>query len=422
MATAKAYDILVMGASGFTGQLVSKYLATQAPLQNFTFAVGGRNRQKIEEKMREVGVKPAAVLIADSSDEEALRKAVKQVKVVISLIGPYLIHGEPLVKVCAEEGVHYVDLTGENPFIYKTNQKYGRIALENKATIVHCCGFDSIPSDIGAFLAVQRLKQVGGDDVRAGKVRTSFRAKGGMSGGTLASIVNLRETEDKEALKVAADTYALSPIRGVHKGRPVVVGSQTFQGKTTWGAFFMMAPVNTAVVHRSWGVLESADPSSRVLAYGPRFHYDEFLKMPGPISAFLASLTFFTVFGSIFLISPIRWLVKRFGPKSGEGPSPEAQQNGWYETTTVAKSEDGQYESRVVQKTKGDPGYLATSVMISSCALCLLKDYDRLPPIAKHGGFLTPATALGNVLVERLEATGRFQFKVEDGGDARKTR
>ncbi|GEM06323.1 saccharopine dehydrogenase / Homospermidine synthase family protein [Rhodotorula toruloides] len=420
MSATKTYDILVMGASGFTGQLVSKYLATQAPLQKFTFAVGGRNRQKIEEKMREIGVEPAAVLIADSSDEEALRKAVKQVKVVISLIGPYLIHGEPLV--CAEEGVHYVDLTGENPFIYKTNQKYGRIALENKATIIHCCGFDSIPSDIGAFLAVQRLKQVGGDEVRAGKVRTAFKAKGGMSGGTLASIVNMRETEDKDAMKFAADTYALSPIRGVHKGRPVVVGSQTFQGKTTWGAFFMMAPVNTAVVHRSWGILESADPSSRVVAYGPRFHYDEFLKMPGPISSFFASLTFFTVFGSILLISPIRWLVKRFGPKSGEGPSPEVQQNGWYQTTTVAKSEDGRFESRVVQKAKGDPGYLATSVLISSCALCLLKDYDRLPPIAKHGGFLTPSTALGNVLVERLEATGRFQFSIEDGGDGGKTR
>ncbi|GAA5958344.1 hypothetical protein JCM8115_004060 [Rhodotorula mucilaginosa] len=413
------YDILVMGASGFTGQLVAKYLATQAPIQNFTWAAGGRNREKIQQKMHEVHAEPSEIFVADSNDEEALRAAVKQVKVVISLIGPYLLHGEKLVKVCAEEGTHYVDLTGETPFIYKTVKQFQRSALDSKALIVHTSGFDSIPSDLGAFLAVQRLKQAGGDETFAGPVRTAFKAKGGMSGGTLSSLLTVVE-QPKESREVASKVYALSPVQGKHKGRPVVVSSQTFRGQKTWGGFFLMAPINIPVVNRSWGILESADPSSRVLRYGPNFVYDEFMALPGPISSFIASTVMLLSFGAIALFSPVRWLLRRFGPQAGDGPSEKERENGWYEVTTVAKSDDGKLESRVVQKGKGDPGYLATSVLISSCALCLVKDYDRLPPIAKHGGFLTPATALGNVLVERLEKTGRFSFHVEDNSLVKK--
>lgn len=292
------YDILVMGASGFTGQLVAKYLASQAPLQNFTWAAGGRNREKIEQKMREVHAEPSEILVADSNDEAALRAAVKQVKVVISLIGPYLLHGEKLVKVCAEEGTHYVDLTGETPFIYKTVKQFQRSALDSKALIVHTSGFDSIPSDLGAFLAVQRLKQAGGDETFAGHVRTAFKAKGGMSGGTLSSLLTVVE-EPKESREVASKVYALSPVEGKHKGRPVVVSSQTFKGQKTWGGFFLMAPINIPIVNRSWGILESADPSSRVLRYGPNFVYDEFMAMPGPISSFVASTVMLLSFGAI---------------------------------------------------------------------------------------------------------------------------
>ena len=379
------YDILVMGASGFTGQLVAKYLATQAPLQNFTWAAGGRNREKIQQKMREVHAEPSDIFVADSNDEEALRAAVKQVKVVISLIGPYLLHGEKLVKVCAEEGTHYVDLTGETPFIYKTVKQFQRSALDSKALIVHTSGFDSIPSDLGAFLAVQRLKQAGGDETFAGPVRTAFKAKGGMSGGTLSSLLAVVE-EPKESREIASKVYALSPVEGKHTGRPVVVSSQTFRGQKTWGGFFLMAPINIPVVNRSWGILESADPSSRVFRYGPNFVYDEFMAMPGPISSFIASTVMLLSFGAIgeshkiasthaifpcllislvnqptaALFSPVRWLLRRFGPQAGDGPSEKERENGWYEVTTVAKSDDGKLESRVVQKGKGDPVSLAS--------------------------------------------------------------
>ncbi|BGP36697.1 hypothetical protein JCM10449v2_000598 [Rhodotorula kratochvilovae] len=412
-APTKVADILVWGATGFTGQLVVKYLASQVPTEHFKLAVGGRNRDKLDKTMRDLGVEPTAVFTADSSDEAALRNIVRQVKVVASLVGPYLKHGEPLVKVCAEEGVHYVDLTGESPFIHRTTKRYTRAALDSKALIMHTSGFDSIPSDLGAFLAVQRLKQLG-SDVRAGQVRSAFRAKGGLSGGTIASLMGVIENEDKEGRKLAMGPYALSPVTGVRSATPAIIDSATYKGRKTHGMFWLMAPLNEQVVNRSWGILEAADdPASRAQAYGPKFNYAEFLTMPGPISALIGSLVFFAGFASL-LIPPFRWLVKKLVAKAGEGPSEEMQRKGWYEVTTIAKSEDGKKEVKVVGKGKGDPGYAATAVLISSCALCLLKDHDRLPSIAKHGGFLTPATGFGNVLVERLEKTGRFSWTVED--------
>ncbi|GJN91594.1 hypothetical protein Rhopal_004617-T1 [Rhodotorula paludigena] len=408
-------DILLYGASGFTGQLVAEALATQAAWQKFTWAAGGRNRQKLEERMKEVNVEPKAYLVADSMDEEGLRRIVKQVKVVITVVGPYLQYGEPLVKVCAEEGVHLVDLTGETPFMSRTVQRYSHQAQQSKALILHACGFDSVPSDLGTLLAVQRLQKLG-PDVYAGKVRSGFKARGGFSGGTFMSLIGILESENSAEVKSAFKRYSLSPAKGEHSGAPVVVGSARFKGKRTYGMAFLMAPINCAVVERTWGILESADASKRALRYGPKFVYDEFMTLPNPIVAFLGSAFFYLAFGAL-LLPPVRWLAKRFGLKSGDGPPRDAQQKGWYEVTTYATSEDGTKEVKVVGKGKGDPGYLATSWLISSCALCLLKDYDRLPTIAKDGGFLTPALALGNVLVERLEKTGRFSWTVEDNQD-----
>lgn len=402
--------IAVFGASGFTGQLVAKYLASRAPEENFKLVAVGRNREKVARRLKEVGV-VADILVADSNDERSLREVLKQVNVVASLIGPYMAHGELLYKLCAETGVHYADLTGETPFVYKMAKNYTRSALASKAILVNAAGFDSIPSDLNTFLAAQRLQQIAPDS-KVGPVRSGFRAKGGASGGTLASGIGMIEA-GAEDRKLAMDPYALCPIEGKHKPSTVLAKSFEYQNQKTWGGFFIMAPYNTAIVRRSWGIFESANPASRPLAYGPAFNYEEYMTTKGPISAFITSVVLYLGFGAI-LFSPIRALLKRFGPQSGDGPSPEAQEAGWFETTTVAKSEDGRREVKVVLKGTGDPGYKATSIMISEVALALLKDHDRLSPLARQGGSLTPATALGNVLVERLEKTGKFSFTIED--------
>ncbi|BGP12726.1 hypothetical protein JCM10213_008864 [Rhodosporidiobolus nylandii] len=406
------FDLLVFGASGFTGQLVCQYLQREAEKEGFTFAVAGRNREKVVSRMKEVGAEPVEVVVADATDEAAIREAVKRTKVVISLVGPYLQHGDTLVKVVAEEGVHYVDLTGEAPFVSNCISRYSESALRSKAIILHSCGFDSVPSDLSTFLAVQRLKELGG--AGAGRVRSVFAGKGGVSGGTTASMLGLFEA-DKEERRVAGEPYALSPIHASHRPRPILFSTSTYAGRSTVGAFWAMGPFNSQIVRRSWGLLQSAsDPAAKNLAYGERFEYDENMKMGSKVGALLASVALYVGF-LLILLPPARWLLKRYGPKSGDGPSKEDQKSGWFEVETIAKSWNGSWESRCKMRGEGDPGYSATALLISSCALSLLKDHDRLPSLARQGGFLTPATALGPVLVERLEKTGKFTFEVEGG-------
>ena len=240
------FDLIIYGASGFTGEslvryssspvherdlgsLAAKYLQSIAAKQGTKWAVAGRSQSKLEAVLREIGGDKIPIIIADSSDEAALRSLVKQTKVIISLVGPYAIYGTKLVKVCAEEGVHYCDLTGEAPFCYKMINEHGRTAIENKAIIVHSAGFDSIPSDLTTFLAVQRLKKIPGAEV--GEVKAIFSAKGGASwvvwnsavrtgnadmrtirsGGTIASALAMFNDGTPEDMKVLRNPFCLSP-------------------------------------------------------------------------------------------------------------------------------------------------------------------------------------------------------------------
>lgn len=407
----KTYEIVVWGASGFTGELVVRYLATLTDL-NLKWAVAGRSKSKLEKVLAGVGIS-VPIVIADSNDPESLVHMVKQTTLVMSLVGPYTLYGSSLVKACAENGTHYVDLTGETAWIAQMIKEYGRAAISTQALIIHSCGFDSVPSDLCALLAVNRLKMVAGENVKVGEVTGSVVAVGGPSGGTIATALAIFEGPE-EARRVSANPYCLSPIPGNHKPSIDIATSWTFKGKKYWGSFWFMGPVNSALVRRSWGILESSNASSKVLAYGPDFAYREILSRPGPASALITSFVMYFGFALLYFFAPARWAVKRWGPKSGEGPSLTAQQNGWFSLTTTAKSLDGTHEAQVKLRGKGDPGYLATSKMITECALAIVRDRNRLPPLAKQGGPLTPATALGNVLVERLEKTKAFSFTYSD--------
>ncbi|ORY85328.1 Saccharopine dehydrogenase-domain-containing protein [Leucosporidium creatinivorum] len=408
----RPYQIVVYGATGFTGQLVAQYLSTIEAVAG-KWAVAGRNKAKVEERMNEVGVK-APVIVADASDHESLVQMCKQTKLVISLVGPYTTYGEPLVAAAAENGTHYVDLTGETPFVAHMVRKYARTAISTNALIIHACGYDSVPSDLTTFLAVQRLKGLIGESGKVGPVRSAFSFKGEVSGGTISSALTIMDgsADDK---KIGMNPYALSPIAGSYKPLPTVVTSSTFAGKRTWGSFWIMGPYNSQIVRRSWGILETSDPSSKVLSYGSEFNYNEFMSMKGPISAFLASFSLLLSFAVLALFPPARWALRKWGPQPGTGPSKEMQETGWFKVVTTAKSVDGKHEAQMIMKGKGDPGYAATAKMITECALSIVLDYDRLPPLAKQGGPLTPATALGTVLVERLENTGHFSFSAGEG-------
>ncbi|KAI5481429.1 saccharopine dehydrogenase / Homospermidine synthase family protein [Pseudohyphozyma bogoriensis] len=415
MSARRTYELVVYGATGFTGELVSTYL-TQSYAGKVTWAAAGRSEDKVRKVLANIGATDIPVIVADASKPETLVSMVKQTKVVISLVGPYGKYGSELVKACAENGTHYVDLTGWEA---KMIQQHGRAAVSTKALIVHGCGYDSIPSDLCTFLACQKLKQAGehGDTVKVGAVKSAFQFKGGMSGGTVASLL-LAVEADKEEKKISMNPYCLSPIRGKHNPSLFLAMSTSFLGKKTWGSFWFMGPTNSALVRRTWGVLENSDPSSKVLAYGPDFAYDELMVRGGMISSAITSLVIYFGFAILMLCPPARWALKKWGPQPGTGPAPADQKSGWFRTATTATSVDGKHQVRVTINGKGDPGYLATSRMIVESALAIVQDEDRLPPLARQGGFLTPATALGNVLVERLEATQQFSFTTEDNKSA----
>ncbi|GAA5976725.1 hypothetical protein JCM11641_005674 [Rhodosporidiobolus odoratus] len=420
-----SYSILLFGATGFTGRLVLHYLLSEAPKQRFTLAIAGRNKDKLRKRLNEVGgdEQEVGVFEADATDEEGLRRAVKEsgCKVVISLVGPYLKHGKPLLEVVAEEGLHYCDLTGEAPFVYHSIKQHSSSVLQNKSIVLHAAGFDSVPSDLCAFLAVEKLKQLGGPSTRAGKVRSAFIGRGGISGGTVASMLGIFEAAGQER-KAGMDPFALSPVRGLRSGYlPLILGRSTYLNRTTYGSFWPMGPFNSQIVRRSWGLLQaSSNPTATAQAYGPEFDYDEHVKMPNAVIGVLGSLALYFGILSIILLPPVRWLLRRYAPHAGEGPSEESMKKGWFEVETVAKSEDGKWESRVRMRGEGDPGYSSTTLLLSSCALSLLLDLpsssSKIPSLAScQGGHLTPATALGHALVDRLEGTGKFRFEVEGG-------
>ncbi|KAM0756386.1 NAD(P)-binding protein [Meredithblackwellia eburnea MCA 4105] len=410
----KTYDIIIWGATGFTGQLCVKYLL-ESYKTGVKWAVGARSKDKLTRTLKEAGVEDGKVdvIIADASDEASLVSMVKQTKVVVSLVGPFMRYGIPLVKACAENGIHYVDLTGEAPFVAKTISDFARPAVSTRAVLINSCGFDSVPSDLAAYLAVQQLKKAHPQG-KVGKVTGNVLFKGGMSGGTLATLWDAL-SQSKEDRKISQGAYSLSPVKGGDpSGRPTVLTKTSYKGKTTWGSFWFMSVHNEKIVRRSWGILETASPSSKVLAYGPDFGYCEVLQYSNVFMAVLGAWAWLSGFAAIFLLPPLQWALKKYGPQPGEGPSPQMQRDGWFSMRTVAKTTDKQHETQVTMHGKGDPGYSATAKMITECALALALDYERLPPMAHAGGPLTPATALGDVLVERLEKTGYFTFTIED--------
>jgi len=405
----RPYDLVVYGATGFTGKLVAKYLKQAAG--STQWAIAGRSFKKLDAVKRDLGLQ-VDILEADSFDVTALLKLVKQTKAIISLVGPYEIYGSALYKACAENGTHYFDLTGEIPFCIKMIGEHSAAAIKSGAIMIHSCGWDSIPSDLGTFLAVQELQKAK-PNAKVGLVETAHKFKGAFSGGTFASMISMIETERDLDRKTIGSPFVISPISAPNRkykhayGTPFAANLQN--GKR--GGFFVMAFHNTKIVYRTFGILETLTKANKEqFHYGEDFHYNEYVEHSSAFRSTLVSVTLL-FFLSLLTLKPIRALVKRFGPQSGDGPSEQARTNGYWKATTIASEVDGSTQATVTAYGKGDPGYASTAMMISECALAVLQDREKLPAIAKDAGPLTPATALGNVLRERLERTGFFSWE-----------
>ena len=394
----RTLDVVVLGATGFVGRLVAEYLAGRAGTTKVGLA--GRSRQRLEAVRRELG--PAAahwpLVVVDVEDTAALARLAASTRVVATTVGPYARYGLPLVRACAEAGTHYADLTGEVLFIRDSIHQSHDAARRSGARIVHSCGFDSVPSDLAVLLTAEQTRADGAGELRETTLAVRELA-GGISGGTIDSMRGqLDAARAPDARRVLADPYALCPeVRDVPAldQRPT---SRAFRDAVTddWFAPFPMAPVNTRVVHRS-----NALTGWR---YGRALRYREVVATgTGRRGEWRArGLAAGTAAAVAALQLPaIRRFADRLLPKPGEGPDAETRRSGHFRMEVLARTTTGSWY-RTVVAASGDPGYAATSVMLGEVALALLEE-DRLPAAA---GVLTPATALGALLADRLVTAG----------------
>jgi short subunit dehydrogenase-like uncharacterized protein len=399
-ASARDSDLVVFGATGFVGKLLAGYLAEHAPAGT-RIALAGRSRPRLEEARAAL---PAAaadwpLIEADASDPASMAALAAGTRVVATTVGPYARYGMPLVEACAAAGTHYADLTGEVLFVRDAIDRVDGVARGTGAKIVHACGYDSIPSDLSAMLLAARAAADGAGGLR--DVRLVATLKGGFSGGTIDSMRAQVEALEEEPARrrVVGDPYALSPDRTAEPKtqQPKDAGLPTHGPDGRWTAPFVMASFNTRIVRRSNALQD--------WAYGREFSYGETMGAgSGPRGAVTAAIVTAGLVGAVSAMSfgPTRGLLDRVLPAPGTGPSEEARAKGWFRMDVEATTGSGRRYTAVAAG-KGDPGYAATAVMLGEAALALALDGDRLPDRA---GSLTPATALGDVLVERLRAAG----------------
>ena len=404
-----SHDLVAFGATSFVGKILCRYLWEEFGAQGeMKWGAAGRSKGKLEELRSSLGAEAGALplVVADAADEASLRRLCASTRVVVSTVGPYALYGEPLVKACVESGTDYCDLSGEVQWIRRMLQRYELTARESGARVVHCCGFDSIPSDLGVhFLQRQAMRQLGAPCTRV-KMRVKVM-RGEFSGGTVASVMNvIKEAAADPALrKELADPYSLCPAGSAPRVRQPDVRSAEFDADFgAWVAPFVMSGINTRIVQRTNALSEQA--------YGADFTYDEALLMGRGLKGRFAATAMAAGLSGFMLaaaIRPARAVLERFVlPKPGEGPSPEVQRTGSFDLRFLGRTADGR---QIRTKVTGDrdPGYGSTAKMLGQAAACLALDVDK---IATPGGFWTPATIFGDRLAKRLTDRSGLTFEL----------
>ena len=388
----RKYEIIVYGATGFTGQICCKYLRDN--YKDLVWAMAGRNEEKLAQVKSDFNLE-CDVVVADGGDLESLRSLASQTKVVLSTAGPFARYGSLLVQACVENGTHYTDITGENHWVKGLIDKHHEEAASKGTRIIPSCGYDSIPSDIGAYFTISQF------DKPVSRVDVYQEALGGASGGTTETmftmdglnkdmrdpfVLNPEETVSAEQREKSKDGFSIKQVEGIDG----------------WTGMGLMAMANTRVVRRSAALMEQNQKP-----YGNNFTFGEHGLFSTKRMARLASYGLLMAF--LVISTPIKHLVRPFLPKPGEGPSQEQQDNGWFRSTFVAESEDGERKICTMYGS-GDPGYKSTAKLVCESALALARS-DDLPGGNEYGGVLTSAVGLGEVLIDRLK-NAEIEFKV----------
>jgi short subunit dehydrogenase-like uncharacterized protein len=411
-ATEREYDVVVYGATSFVGQILCRYLvrrhgtsggAVGGSGDGLRWAIAGRSSSKLAEVAAATGA-DVPMIVVDAADRAGLDAMAASAQVVVSTVGPYALHGSELVGAVVEAGGDYCDLTGEVQWMRRMIDAHQSRAEETGARIVHACGFDSIPSDLGTWFTQQRAIEAFGEPCT--EVRMSVKgARGGVSGGTAASGMQMFEemAEDPELRKVVGNPYVLAPLDMRDGPAQPGLGRPTRDDRfDSWVAPFVMAPTNSAVVLRTHALL--GQPWGRDFTYGETMMTGDGITGGAAAWAMTAGLA---VFAGAASLGPTRKLLGRVIPKPGAGPSEAKQQAGWFDLRFVGRTAGGQ---EIATKVTGDadPGYGSTAKMLGESAVAFLD----LAAERVGGGFWTPASAFGDALVERLEAHAGVRFDV----------
>ena len=405
----REFDIIVLGATGFTGALVAEYLLDRYGVDGeLRWALAARNEDKLAA-LREslgAGADTLATLVADSLDEASMQQLAARARVVITTVGPYAHFGSELVAACAAHGTHYCDLAGEVQWVRRMIDLHEEEARQSGARIVHSCGFDSVPMDIGAwFLQRETLQRHG---VYCDSITLLVKAmRGGASGGTMASMMNvMREARaDRGVARVLARPYSLNPAgdqTGADTGDQRGIRFDT--NAQTWTAPFVMASVNTRVVRRTHALLG--------YPWGREFRYHEAIRTGGGPAGWIRAAAITAGLGGLVSTASFEWsrkLLERFIlPKPGTGPDRAAREAGFFNLMQIGRLADGTILTTKITGDR-DPGYGSTSKMLAECAVCLAMD-----DVDSGGGILTPAATMAAPLLQRLRANAGLGFDILD--------
>jgi short subunit dehydrogenase-like uncharacterized protein len=399
----RPFDVVAYGATGFVGRLVVRYFATSPAASSLRWALGGRDRSRLEAVRNSAGsaAQKASILVADSRDASAVDALVSQSRIVLNTAGPFAMYGDLIVDACVRHGTHYVDINGETPWIRRLIDRHHATAAKNGTRIVPSCGFDSVPSDLGTCLMVQHIQQK--SQSQCTRVTACFRMYGGFNGGTVASWLHGHETGE---LASRTSPFGLNPdgsfTETQQRAASDIQRARYDPEIDAWVGPFFMAPMNTRIVRRSAGLFgEFGQP------YGNAFSYQEYLKYEPPFGRLKAEIVTrgLALFEAALGRPRLRSFLKRFLPKPGEGPSETTIQKGWFRCELLGITQDG-HRARGLIAHLGDPSNSATTEFVSEAALTLALDSDKLPGGSARGGVLTPATALGDPFVARIMAAG----------------
>ena len=397
-----------MGATGFTGRLVVEYLIKNYGVKNekFSWAIAGRAQKKLEQLKNsftylDPRVSSLAIFVADSFDLDSLDNMTSSCKIVISTVGPYLKFGKSLIQSCVNNGTHYCDLTGEVPFIRESIDLFDEKARQNKCRIIHSCGFDSVPSDIGVlFLQKQSLENF---NDTCDEVNLYVRSmKGGFSGGTIESMINISNYMDSNPKnkQILRSPFALNPRKSIKNNirQPSLKSVKWDDVNQRWICPFIMSGINTRIVRRTNAISD--------FSYGKNFSYSEVYSFKKGLSGFFNAVIMLIMLASLQLsmkVRPLLWILRKIVfPKPGEGPSNQKRIDGFFKLKIIGLKNNIQKISITIIGDS-DPGYSATAKMLTESSLSILLNNEKIPD---NYGVLTPASGIGLVIIDRLKDKG----------------